>query len=234
MHLKMFALCVVELFKSTVQFQRLHLRCRISDGCASFALFRVEFFSTGKADIIRAAPREVAKVTPSDNMARALACMDYLAHSELAAIAAIDCMASDTKPIELATSLGNASIKIEAIAKSDKAMEIAKFALQYLIWHVVPSKAYNKDSKFKRNADYSDALVEHLKSAINTHVGGLFDNIKLTFDKVVVADPIEKLIKDYVGLGFSEVDAKALAADALAKLKEKTAKTEAKPALVAA
>lgn len=234
MHLKMFAHGVVELFKSTVCEDREHLRCIISDEYAGSAPVEVEFFSTGNRDIIRAAPREVAKVTPSDNMAQVRQPRTIMSHSELAGISAIDSMADEIKPIELATSLGQCAVKISAKAKADKATEIAKFALQYLIWHVVPSKAYNKESKFKRNSDYSDALIAHLKAAIETHVGSLFDGITLTFDKVVVADPIEKLIKDYVGLGFTEADAKALAADALAKLQAKNAKTEAKPALVAA
>jgi len=123
--------------------------------------------------------------------------------------------------IKLNTRLGNSTLKLSGVLRNDKIKEIAEFALQYLTWHVWPASAYSKDSGFKRDDEYSDALSDHLKSEGQTLLGKFFTDVKIETAKWDKPSPIAKLIKDFLGLGFSEDEAKVMAADTLKKLQAK-------------
>jgi polyhydroxyalkanoate synthesis regulator phasin len=128
--------------------------------------------------------------------------------------------------IKLSTALGNCKLNISAQLQNDKMDKIAKFALQYLIWHVIPAEAYKKDSDFKRDTEYSDKLAAYMVATCKSELAELFSDIEITTAKVVKVAPIDKLIKEFKSLGMTEDVAKKMAAEVLEKAK---AKTEAKP-----
>lgn len=134
----------------------------------------------------------------------------------------------DVESIKLNTRLGNCALDISAqLQNDDKAMQkLGEFALQFLIWHVVPASAYDKKSAFKRDSAYSDALAAHMTANCNSVLADCFKDIAIKTAKYDKPDPIAKLIKEFISLGMSEVDAKAMAAQVQAK----TAKPETKVA----
>jgi hypothetical protein len=138
----------------------------------------------------------------------------------------------DVEAIKLDTKLGNCELKIKAqLQNDDKAMKLlGEYAMQYLIWHVVPAGAFNKKSDYKRDSEFSDALANHLISEGKTVLGKVFSDITIETAKYNAPDKIAKLIKQYIDLGFSEADAKSEAEKVQAKIAatKTAAKTEVK------
>jgi hypothetical protein len=112
--------------------------------------------------------------------------------------------------IKLNTKLGNCNLKVSAqLQNDDKAMKLlGEFAMQYLIWHVIPAGAFNKKSDYKRDSEYSDGLSKHLVSEGKSVLGKVFKDISIETSKYDAPDKIAKLIKQYMDIGLSEADAK--------------------------
>jgi hypothetical protein len=123
--------------------------------------------------------------------------------------------------IALKTKLGNCKLAISAQVQNDKINEIAEFALQYLIWHVLPAEAYKKDSEFSRDSEFSDDLAEHLTKAGGALLRKFFTDVKLVADKYEKPDKLAKQIKEWVSMGMSEADAIDMAKSVQAKLQSK-------------
>lgn len=103
---------------------------------------------------------------------------------------------------------------------------LGQHALAFLVWHVIPASAYDKKSAFKRNSDYSDALGAHMRSETLKGLNEVFENIVVKTSKYDAPDPIAKLIKEFVSLGMSESDAKAMAESVQAKVAKKPSTDE--------
>jgi hypothetical protein len=129
----------------------------------------------------------------------------------------------DVESIELNTKLGNCNLNIEARLRNDDAAQklLGEYAMQYLIWHIVPAGAFNKKSEYKRDAKYSDGLAKHLRAEGIAILGRVFENVSIETSEYKAPDKIAKLIKQYIDLGFSEADAKAEAEKVQAKLASK-------------
>jgi hypothetical protein len=130
----------------------------------------------------------------------------------------------DVNSIKLDTKLGNCNLDITAQLREGKQDAVAEYAMQFLVWHVVGSQAFNKKSAFKRNAEFSDDLAKHVRATALDVLGDCFDSIVVKTSKYDAPDKIAKLIKEFVSLGMSEADAKAMAEQVQAKV----AKPEAK------
>lgn len=130
--------------------------------------------------------------------------------------------------IKLATRLGNCKLNISAqLVNTEKATKLlAEYAMQFLIWHSTGSEAFNGKSDFKRDAEYSDELANHVSAKAKAVLSDCFAGIEIETAAYVKPNPIAKLIKQYVSMGFSEVEAKAEAEKVQAIL---DAKTEVKP-----
>ena len=98
---------------------------------------------------------------------------------------------------------------------------LAEFALQYLIWHVVPASAYGKDSDFKREDAYTEDLAAHMADATKDVLGDVFTDISVETAKYEKPDKMLKLIKEFVSMGMDETSAKAMALSVQAKLASK-------------
>jgi hypothetical protein len=120
--------------------------------------------------------------------------------------------------IKLKTRLGKCNLDIQAHLRNDKTAMLAEYAMQFLIWHVVGSQAFNSKSDFKRDALFSDELAKHVRSTSLEVLDECFENIQIKTSKYDAPDKIAKLIKEFVGLGMSEVDAKAMAEQVQAKV----------------
>jgi hypothetical protein len=126
--------------------------------------------------------------------------------------------------IKLNTRLGNCKLNISAQVQNDKIEKVLVFALKYLIWHVVQGNAFSKDSGFSNKSEYNEKLSEHMIGASKKVLGDYFSDIEIATAGYDKPDPIAKLIKQYMDLGISEVDAKAMAADVQAKIAKSTEK----------
>jgi hypothetical protein len=130
--------------------------------------------------------------------------------------------------IKLSTKLGNCELEISAQVQNDKTKQLAEYAMQYLVWHVIPAEAYKKGSAFKRDSAYSDELSGHMVSTCNAELAKFFSDIEIKTAKWNKPDPIAKLIKEFISLGMDEASAKAMADQVQAKVASKTEeKTEA-------
>ena len=122
----------------------------------------------------------------------------------------------DVNSIKLDTKLGATRLEISAVAQNGKTDAIAEYAMQFLVWHVVGSQAFNKKSDYKRNAEFSDGLANHVRATALDVLGDCFDSIVVKTSKAPVVDKMAKLIKEFVSLGYSADDAKALAEKTIA------------------
>jgi hypothetical protein len=136
----------------------------------------------------------------------------------------------DVEAIKLNTRLGNCNLKISAqLQNNDKAMKLlGEYAMQFLIWHSLGSAAFNKKSDFVRDSAYSDALSAHLKNEGVSILNEVFEGVSIETSAYAKPDPIAKLVKEFISLGMSEDDAKAMAKSVQDKVQPKTdAKAEA-------
>lgn len=132
--------------------------------------------------------------------------------------------------IKLNTRLGSCNLKVSAqLQNNDKAMKLlGEYAMQFLIWHVLGSAAFNKKSDFQRDSAFSDALAAHMVSEGTSILNEVFEGVAIETSAWVKPDPIAKLVKEFIGLGMSEADAKDMAKSVQAKVQPKTdAKAEA-------
>ena len=125
--------------------------------------------------------------------------------------------------IKLATRLGNCKLEISAQLRNDEKANklMAEYAMQFLIWHSAGSQAFNSKSDFARDAQFSDELAKHVRAKSLEVLSDCFDSIQIKTSAHVKADPIAKLIAQFVSLGFSEDEAKAEAAKVQATLASK-------------
>ena len=130
--------------------------------------------------------------------------------------------------IKLNTRLGKCNLEIDCTLRNDdKAQKmLGQYALAFLTWHVIPASAYDKKSAFKRNSDYSDALGDHMRSETLKGLNDVFENIVVKTSKYDAPDPIAKLVKEFIGLGMSETEAKAMAEQVQAKVAKKQSTDE--------
>lgn len=100
--------------------------------------------------------------------------------------------------IALQTKIGNCALDISAELKTDENAQktIGENAMQYIVWHSVPSAAFDKKSEFKRNSEYSDRLAEHLVATIKTEFAKSFSNVVVKTEKWLKPDSAEKILKD--------------------------------------
>lgn len=105
--------------------------------------------------------------------------------------------------ISLKTKLGNCKLNIGAqLRKLDEAI-LAKLigkALQFIIWHEVPAKAFAKDESFKRDSDYSPELEKHLIKHATALLEPYFEGI--AFETALYEKPIK--VVDYAKLTDAE------------------------------
>src|SRR5215470_19216439 len=126
-------------------------------------------------------------------------------------------LANISMPISIKTRLGNCKLNVSAELRNDKINKLAEYAMQFLIWHNCGSEAFNGKSDYKRDAQYSIGLSDHMQTVCVDVLGEVFDSIKVETSKYEAPDKIAKLIKEFISLGMSEADAKAMAADVQAK-----------------
>ena len=120
--------------------------------------------------------------------------------------------------ISLKTKLGKTNLKIRAALRNDKINEVAAFALQYLIWHVIPGTAFNSKSDFKREDAFSEAGAKHLVGVSKSILEKFFSDVEIETSEYTGVDKLAKLVKQFVDLGFSESEAKAKADETMAQL----------------
>ncbi|HEY1248992.1 MAG TPA: hypothetical protein VGE97_08405 [Nitrososphaera sp.] len=131
--------------------------------------------------------------------------------------------------IKLNTRLGNCNLNIKAQLRNDKLKLAGEYCLQFMVWHLLGSDAYNKKSDFKRDAMFSDALAKHLADRGKTVLSDCFSDIEIQTSKYDKPDPIAKLIKEFISLGMSEADAKAMADQVQAKTAKPSDNNQPKP-----
>lgn len=128
--------------------------------------------------------------------------------------------------ISLKTKLGNCKLAIACqLRKLDEAVmaKLVVKALQFIIWHEVPAKAFAKDESFKRDSEYSPELEKHLIKHSTALLEPWFESI--AFETALYERPVKLTAEQIV---------EALSDDDFAKLVErrKAAKTAPKPAEV--
>lgn len=130
----------------------------------------------------------------------------------------------DVNSIKLETRLGNCALDITAqLQNNEKAMKLlGEYALQFLVWHVVPASAYDKKSAFKRDSAYSDALGAHMQAEGIAILNEVFEGVEIKTSRYEKPDKIAKLVKEFISLGMSEADAKAMAESVQAKVAKKS------------
>jgi len=103
--------------------------------------------------------------------------------------------------VELKTSLGKCKLGIKANLQDGKLGEAAKLALTYLVFHVIPAKAYAKKESFKRDSAYSPELSAHVKSHALTVLGKIFQDISIEMGEEITLTAEERARRDFVELG---------------------------------
>lgn len=122
-------------------------------------------------------------------------------------------------PIELKTKLGKVALSISAIMRKDMVEKVAAFGLQYLVWHIVPAKAYEKNAEFKRDSAYSDKLAQYLSGKMAHVLGEYFDNIEITTSEYVAPDSAEGILAKLDKMSDADI----------ARIQAKIAAKQAKP-----
>lgn len=136
--------------------------------------------------------------------------------------------------ISLKTKLGNCKLVISAQLRKlsdEMTAKLVTKALQFIVWHEIPAKAFAKDEPFKRDSAYSEDLEAHLITHGNAILAPFFEEISWGTGKVEKLSPYDKAVKEFISLGLSEDDAKAMAKTAMDKIaasKTETAKVETK------
>lgn len=129
--------------------------------------------------------------------------------------------------IKLETSIGNCALNISAAIRNDKMSVLGLEAMKYLVWHKGQSVAFKKDSGFTNKSAYSESLSNHLVSVLKTVLGVCFQDIEVKTALEVKQSPVDRLAKQFIDLGYSADDAKALAEKTIAN-SPKTTKSETK------
>lgn len=124
------------------------------------------------------------------------------------------------KPTELKTKLGSCNMVFKGQLRNDRIQKLADFALMYLIWHIIPQKAFAKDMPFKRDAAFSPELVKHLRVISLSILGDYYSDISLEMSQYVAPDSAEGIIAKIDKLdaaGIAKIEAKLAAAKAKQK-----------------
>lgn len=90
---------------------------------------------------------------------------------------------------EIITKLGSVALHVRAEAIPSALADIAKLALQNLIFHKAPSIAYKKGSGFKREDSFSPELAEQMKSAVKSALMPYFKDISVEASLYVAPEP---------------------------------------------
>ena len=132
--------------------------------------------------------------------------------------------------IKLNTRLGKVKMAIIATLRNDKVLDVAKIAARHIVYHEVPSAAGldKDDSKFQRTTAYSAELAEFVVASTKEGLGDLFESVEITASEHISVTPLEKLVKQFIGLGMTEADAKVLAEKTMASVE--ASKPSEKPA----
>lgn len=164
----------------------------------------------------------MAKVTPWDNKAHFLWCAKLSMRFPTMDYARI--AAKRSMQIGLKTKLGSCKLDISAQLRKLSEADLKKLvlrAMQYIIWHEVPAKAFAKEESFKRDAVFSPEFADHVSRFIELMLSDYFDGIKIGTEQYV--KPIK--VVDYAKL--SEEEKAKIRAAVLAELEAENSTTEA-------
>lgn len=124
-------------------------------------------------------------------------------------------------PIKLKTKLGKIALSISAVMRNDENLiaKVLAFGLQYLVWHIVPAKAYEKTAPYRRDSAYSDKLAQYLADKMRDVLSPYFENIEIETSEYVAPDSAEGILAKLDKMSDADI----------ARIQAKIAAKQAKP-----
>jgi hypothetical protein len=109
--------------------------------------------------------------------------------------------------IKLSTNLGSIALAIAANA-GEAAGNIGKLAMQQVVYHLAPARAFKKGAGFARDDKWSTALEAQVVASVESCLSEAgFEAIEVSGSEYVKADPAEALIKSMEKAGIKDARA---------------------------